>query len=99
MFVNPKSLLGSKMVNDTYGITGRDIKLGADIFVKASLSDKLKDLHGLYFCNDIANFAQPHPDALNEVKITQVVDIISKVIKNIYLFILIALNDSSFKYH
>ncbi len=78
--VNPASLLGSKMVNEAYGIEGKDIKIGSDILVRAALSDEFADASGRYFDNDIGQFAQPHPDALNEVKIVEITQAIEDVI-------------------
>ncbi|WP_394130158.1 SDR family NAD(P)-dependent oxidoreductase [Shewanella maritima] len=63
--VNPKSLLGSKMVQDAYGIKGSDLSVGADILVSAALADEFADAHSKYYDNDIAAFANPHPDAMD----------------------------------
>lgn len=78
--VNPKSFLGSKMVKDAYGIAGNDISLGADILIRAALSDEFAQAHGSYFDNDIEAFSAPHRDALNDTKSQQVVDAIEAVI-------------------
>jgi len=78
--VNPKSLLGSKMVKDAYGLDGGDLKLGADIFCRAALSDEFKEATGLYFDNDAERFAPPHPDALNNAKNQQLVDTLDSVL-------------------
>ncbi|WP_220718304.1 SDR family NAD(P)-dependent oxidoreductase [Agarivorans litoreus] len=78
--VNPKSLLGRKMVKDAYGIAGGDLSIGADILVRASLSEEFNDAAGLYFDNDIGQFASPHPDALNAQKSGQVVELIEALI-------------------
>lgn len=78
--VNPKSLLGSKMVKDAYGLAGGDLKLGADIFCRAALSDEFKDATGLYFDNDAERFAPPHPDALNPAKNQQLVDTLDSLL-------------------
>ena len=78
--VNPKSLLGSKMVKDAYGLAGGDLKLGADIFCRAALSDEFKDATGLYFDNDAERFAPPHPDALNPTKNQQLVDTLDSLL-------------------
>lgn len=72
--VNPGSLLGSKMVKEAYGIAGDSLKKGADILCEAALSDKFSSAFGLYFDNDSAQFADPHPDAMNPVLSAQVVD-------------------------
>lgn len=79
--VNPKSLLGSKMVRTAYGISGSDLTIGADILVRAALSDEFATAHGRYFDNDIERFAQPHIQALDEDKVRQVVRAIEKVIE------------------
>ncbi|WP_260261424.1 SDR family NAD(P)-dependent oxidoreductase [Vibrio intestinalis] len=71
--VNPKSFLGSKMVKEAYGVAGSDIRLGADILVRAALSDEFANAHGAYYDNDIEAFAQPHGDALNDAKALQVI--------------------------
>ncbi|MEL7068787.1 MAG: SDR family NAD(P)-dependent oxidoreductase [Cyanobacteria bacterium J06581_3] len=63
--VNPGSLLGSKMVKQAFGIAGKDIRVGADILCRAALSDEFSAAAGQYFDNDKAQFASPHPDALN----------------------------------
>ncbi|MGY3572324.1 SDR family NAD(P)-dependent oxidoreductase [Vibrio paucivorans] len=72
--VNPKSLLGSKMVKDAYGIAGGDIKLGADILIRAALSEEFSQANGLYFDNDIERFSQPHSDALDDAKVEAVIE-------------------------
>lgn len=64
--INPKSLLGSKMVKDAYGIAGGDLSLGAEVLCQGALCDDFANASGLYFDNDHEKFANPHPDALNE---------------------------------
>ncbi len=64
--VNPKSFLGSKMVHEAYGRAGHDLNIGADILVRAALSDEFANANGTYFDNDYGQFASPHPNALNE---------------------------------
>ncbi|OLQ94564.1 oxidoreductase [Vibrio ponticus] len=78
--VNPKSFLGSKMVKDAYGIAGGDLRLGADILVRAALSDEFADAHGKYYDNDIESFATPHPQALDQDKVKQVIASIENLI-------------------
>ncbi|NND00732.1 MAG: SDR family NAD(P)-dependent oxidoreductase [Gammaproteobacteria bacterium] len=67
--INPASLLGSNMVKEAYGIEGKDLQVGADILVRAALSDKFANASGLYFDNDRGQFSNPHPDALDPGKI------------------------------
>jgi len=64
--INPKSLLGSKMVKDAFGIAGGDLSIGAELLCQAALCDDFAHASGLYFDNDYEKFADPHPDALNE---------------------------------
>ena len=64
--INPKSLLGSKMVKDAYGIAGGDLSLGAEVLCQAALCDDFANASGLYFDNDNEKFADPHPDAFND---------------------------------
>ncbi len=81
--VNPKSLLGSKMVRDAYGIAGGDIRLGADILMRAALSEEFAQAHGAYFDNDIETFAAPHQDALDAAKASEVIGVIENIVANI----------------
>ncbi|MDO3388587.1 SDR family NAD(P)-dependent oxidoreductase [Gilvimarinus sp. SDUM040013] len=66
--VNPGSLLASKMVKEGFGVAGNDLNIGADILLKAALNPEFAQASGLYFDNDKGTFADPHPDALDEVK-------------------------------
>lgn len=72
--VNPASFLGSKMVREAYGIDGGDLRVGADILVRAALSDEFADAGGRYFDNDRGQFAAPHPDALDRQKTQRLVE-------------------------
>ena len=78
--VNPASLLASKMVKDAYGVEGSDLGIGADILVRAALSDEFANASGRYFDNDRGEFAQPHPDALDATKNKKLVAAIEEVI-------------------
>ncbi|WP_461538253.1 SDR family NAD(P)-dependent oxidoreductase [Spongorhabdus nitratireducens] len=81
--VNPKSLLGSKMVKDAYGIAGGDLSIGADILCRAALSDEFATAHGQYFDNDSEQFSAPHPDALDTRKVEQVLTAIEDVLMQV----------------
>ncbi|MEM6847921.1 MAG: SDR family NAD(P)-dependent oxidoreductase [Pseudomonadota bacterium] len=63
--VNPGSLLGTKMVRDAFGTSGKDMSIGVEILVRAALSDEFASAGGRYFDNDIGRFGPPHPDATN----------------------------------
>lgn len=78
--VNPRSMLGSKMVKEAYGVHGADLGIGADILCRAALSDEFANASGRYFDNDIAQFTSPHPDALNDQKCAAIVAIMDKLL-------------------
>ena len=78
--VNPGSMLGSKMVKQAFGVTGGDIRIGADILTRAALTDEFKTASGQYFDNDSGRFAAPHPDALDPQKSQEIVRAIEKVL-------------------
>lgn len=78
--VNPASLLASKMVKEAYGVAGSDLGIGADILVRAALSDEFADATGRYFDNDQRRFADPHPDALDSAKNEKLVAAIDEVL-------------------
>lgn len=81
--VNPKSFLGSKMVKEAYGVSGGNLQDGADILTKAALSDEFANASGLYFDNDIGQFSDPHPDALDVQKNAEISLAIDKILANI----------------
>ncbi|GAB6071191.1 SDR family NAD(P)-dependent oxidoreductase [Thiomicrorhabdus hydrogeniphila] len=66
--INPGSLLATKMVKEGFGRPGKDINIGSDILLRASLSDEFKHKSGQYFDNDLGQFAPPHSDALDPQK-------------------------------
>ena len=70
--VNPGSLLNTNMVKEGWGGSDNDVGIGADILVRAALSDEFISHSGDYFDNDRGQFSQPHPDALDPSKIKQV---------------------------
>ena len=78
--VNPGSLLGSKMVKEAFGVAGGDIRVGAEILVRAALTDEFAAASGQYFDNDIGRFASPHPDALDAGKSREIVSAIEAVL-------------------
>jgi len=78
--VNPASMLASKMVKEAYAVKGSDLGIGADILVRAALSDEFSNASGRYFDNDRRKFAQPHPDALDASKNKKLVAAIEAVI-------------------
>ena len=80
--VNPASMLGSKMVQQAYGVVGGDLEIGADILVRAAISEEFNDASGKYYDNDISQFTFPHKDALDSKKTTELTTTIESVLKN-----------------
>ncbi|CAH0536027.1 SDR family NAD(P)-dependent oxidoreductase [Vibrio marisflavi] len=83
--VNPASFLGSKMVQNAYGVSGKDIRIGAYILCRAALSDEFIDAAGKYYDNDTGRFDNPHPDALDQEKIDLVINTIEKIIHDVVI--------------
>jgi NAD(P)-dependent dehydrogenase (short-subunit alcohol dehydrogenase family) len=81
--VNPRSMLGSKMVKEAYGVAGSDLRIGAEILCRAALSDEFAAASGRYFDNDIGQFTSPHPDALNPRKCEAIVGTIEMILVEI----------------
>jgi NAD(P)-dependent dehydrogenase (short-subunit alcohol dehydrogenase family) len=81
--VNPGSLLATKMVKEGFGVAGNDIGVGADILVRAALSDEFAQASGQYFDNDAHRFGPPHPDALDAQKCEAVVSTIDAIIEGL----------------
>lgn len=81
--VNPGSLLGSKMVKEGFGVAGSDIAIGAEILMRAALSDDFAGATGEYFDNDSGRFAPPHPDALDAEKSGEIAGIIQAILADI----------------
>jgi len=82
--VNPGSLLGTKMVKEGFGTSGKDIGIGSEILRRAAIDDDFgKAISGQYFDNDSARFAAPHPDAM-DANITQAtVEAIDSIVKRL----------------
>ena len=78
--VNPRSMLGSKMVKQAYGVVGSDLRIGAEILCRAALADEFAAASGRYFDNDTGRFASPHPDAMNPQKTEGIVRVIEAVL-------------------
>ena len=79
--VNPGSMLGSKMVKEAFGVAGGDLRIGADILVRAPLSDEFANATGQYFDNDQGRFAPPHPDAMNSSKNKAVISTLEAMLR------------------
>lgn len=78
--VNPGSMLGTKMVKEGFGVAGGDIRIGADILVRAALAEEFETASGQYFDNDSGHFASPHADALDARKTGDVVRVVERVL-------------------
>lgn len=82
--VNPGSLLASKMVKDSFGVAGNDLSIGADILVRAALSDEFAGASGTYFDNDAGQFAPPHPAASDPSHVRTVMQTIRRLCRADY---------------
>lgn len=78
--VNPGSLLATKMVKEGFGMAGNDIRIGAEILTRATLTDEFRDATGKYFDNDSKRFASPHRDALDPQKNDEVMTTIKAIL-------------------
>lgn len=78
--VNPGSMLASKMVKEGFGAEGKDIGIGVDILIRASLGDDFSAATGLYFDNDLGDFSPPHPDGVDSKKCEVLMAVIESVL-------------------
>lgn len=83
--VNPGSLLGTKMVKEGFNTAGNDIGIGADILVRASLTEEFATATGEYFDNDTERFSKPHRDALDVRKVKKVIAEIERILSAMQL--------------
>jgi NAD(P)-dependent dehydrogenase (short-subunit alcohol dehydrogenase family) len=83
--VNPGSLLGTKMVSEAFGMSGGDVRQGADILVRAALDDEFSAASGKYFDNDKGAFGRPHDDALDEAKSQAIIRAIEAILAGLNL--------------
>ena len=77
--VNPGSLLATKMVKEGFGIDGKDLNIGADILVRASLSAEFAAANGQYFDNDSGVFSTPHAAAADPDHVRTIMDALATV--------------------
>lgn len=78
--LNPRSMLGTKMVMDAYGVRGSDLRIGARIICDLALSDDFKDASGKYFDNDAGKISVPYHDALDPLKNEAMVKLMDEVL-------------------
>jgi len=81
--VNPGSLLASKMVKEGFGVAGNDLEIGADVLIRAAISDEFADASGRYFDNDSERFADPHSAALDVAHSADVINAIEATLKKL----------------
>ena len=73
-------MLGTKMVKEGFGVAGGDVRIGAEILVRAALAEEFAAVFGQYFDNDKGRFAAPHPDALDPQKSLEIVRAIEAIL-------------------
>lgn len=69
--VNPGSLLATKMVKESYGMAGNDLRIGAGILRRAAVSEEFANASGQYYDNDAGRIARPHPAAADRAHVAQ----------------------------
>lgn len=72
--VNPGSLLNTKMANEAYGTHWSPADKGSNILYDLAISEEHKGITGKYFDNDSGAYAEAHPNAYNEVAITELIE-------------------------
>lgn len=72
--VNPGSLLATKMVREGFGVAGSDVRIGAEILIRAALDPSFAESSGRYYDNDAKRFGAPHPSARDAAYARSVVD-------------------------
>lgn len=77
--VNPGSLLATKMVRDGFGVSGKDLSIGADILVRAAVGSDFAVASGKYYDNDVGRFTGPHPAVADETQVSQVMNVLSDI--------------------
>lgn len=78
--VNPGSLLATKMVKEAFGNSWSSADKGASILYDLAISENYKNDSGKYFDNDAGSFGNAHPDAYNNAKIEQLVELTEKIV-------------------
>lgn len=63
--VNPGSMLGTKMVQDGFGVAGGDVMIGANILANMATRTDILEHTGRYYDNDSRRFAPSHPAGNN----------------------------------
>jgi NAD(P)-dependent dehydrogenase (short-subunit alcohol dehydrogenase family) len=66
--LNPASMIGTKMVKESFGVDGKSLQIGADILATAAVGESFVNASGKYFDNDKGDFGSPHPDAMSAAK-------------------------------
>lgn len=78
--VNPGSLLNTKMVKEAFGNSWSSADKGANILYDLAISENHKNNSGKYFDNDQGSYGNAHPDAYDETKIHQLIELTEKVL-------------------
>lgn len=68
------------MARESFGVAGKDVRIGLKILVRAALSEEFAQVSGQYYDNDMGRCAAPHADALDANKCEAVVNAMAAVI-------------------
>jgi len=80
--VNPGSLLATNMVHSAFGVAGKDIAIGAHIFVGAAFSERFANASGCYVENDSGQCDSPQPEGLDTASCERVIETIELLVKD-----------------
>ncbi|GAA4834771.1 SDR family NAD(P)-dependent oxidoreductase [Algivirga pacifica] len=78
--VNPGSLLNTRMVKEAFGRFWSPADKGGDILYDLAVSKKYEGITGQYFDNDQGDFGTAHPDAYDEDKIQQLLEVTNEIV-------------------
>ncbi len=73
--LNPGSLLNTNMVREAFGQFWSSADKGADIIYDLAVSEIYKGISGKYFNNDSGDFGDPHPEAYDDLRIEQLIEL------------------------
>ena len=74
--INPGSLLATKMVQQGFGISGKDTGPAVTLLVSAAVGTAFATANGSYFDNDIGEFGRAHPEAYQPKQQQQLLELL-----------------------
>lgn len=68
------------MVEQTYGMQGKDLSIGVKILTRAATPPEFAGATGRHFDNGNGQFRNPHPDALDPVENAVLVEALQRIL-------------------